>query len=184
MKEKLLSNFRNDIWFISDTHFQHNKILEYSSSRKAAFNNTKQMDEILIENWNSLIKPEDKVYHLGDVTFGSRKSYAEDIHPRLNGKKRLIVGNHDDIRFFETHRLFQKIMLWRVFKDPAYPFIFSHVPVFRREIVERTGQENGINVHGHLHDEASPTTDHFCVCVEHTNFRPMHIEEIKQRTNV
>ena len=174
-----MSQFKNDIWFISDTHFQHTNILKYSPSRAALFNNTKKMDEVLIDNWNKTIKPEDKVYHLGDVTFGSKEYYADNIHPRLNGNKRLIVGNHDNIKFFTERKLFQKIMLWRVFNDPAYPFLFSHVPVFQREIDDRVKQPNAKNIHGHFHDDLSPTKNHFCVCVEQTNFKPIHIEEIK-----
>jgi len=178
-----LSTFKNNIWFISDTHFQHTNILKYSKSRAALFNNTKQMDEVLIDNWNKTIKPEDKVYHLGDVTFGDKLYYADNIHPRLNGKKRLIVGNHDPIPFFVERRLFEKVMLWRVFNDPEYPFLFSHVPVFQKDIDGRTKQPNGVNVHGHIHDEKSPTKNHFCVCVEQTNFKPIHIEEIKNEVS-
>ena len=49
----------------------------------------------MIENWNSVVKKGDYVYHLGDVFFGSKETFPA-LWNRLNGSKRLIIGNHDD----------------------------------------------------------------------------------------
>src|SRR5437762_1961140 len=78
-------------WFISDTHFGHKNILEYEKESRP-FTSIEEMHEAIIERWNSNIKPSDIVYHLGDFCFG--KKHLE-IAQSLNGKKRLVMGNHD-----------------------------------------------------------------------------------------
>ncbi len=78
-------------FFTSDTHFGHIRILEYC---KRPFANITEHDEALINNWNSIVKDGDKVYHLGDFSF-SRRSKSEWILSRLNGEKFLLHGNHD-----------------------------------------------------------------------------------------
>jgi calcineurin-like phosphoesterase family protein len=81
----------NNIWFTSDTHFYHKKIVEYC---KRPWNSVEEMNEGLIERWNSVVKPDDTIYHLGDFAFaGATKTL--DILRRLNGNKRWIRGNHD-----------------------------------------------------------------------------------------
>jgi calcineurin-like phosphoesterase family protein len=79
------------LWFISDTHFSHTNIIKYS---KRPFKDSQEMDDILIKNWNSKVKKQDLVYHLGDVGLGNpiRLKYILD---ELNGKIFLIKGNHE-----------------------------------------------------------------------------------------
>jgi len=78
------------IFFTSDSHFSHKNTMKYCGR---PFWTTAQCDEAMIERWNSVVGPEDTVYHLGDVAMHT--SPIERILPRLNGKKILIVGNHD-----------------------------------------------------------------------------------------
>ena len=107
-----------EIWFTSDTHFNHENILKFESNKAEKrgdnFSSMNHMNEMLIQNWNALIKPEDKVYHLGDVIMGSKSDFGK-ILSRLNGKKRLVLGNHDDPKLLAP--FFQKIMLWRNLKS-------------------------------------------------------------------
>lgn len=165
------------IWCISDTHFNHANILTFEDhigKPVRPFDTVGDMNETMIENWNKVVKPGDKVYHLGDVCFGSRKDYAEKIHPRLNGKKRLIVGNHDNI--LETGSLFQKVLMWRKFDW----LLLTHVPV--HESTLRESRFNGYtmtNIHGHIHQNKSPDGPYRCVCVEHTKYTPVNLEELR-----
>lgn len=141
------------------------------------FSTVEEMDEALIDNWNSVVKPGDKVYHLGDVTFGNKENYIENIHKKLNGKKRLIVGNHDDVKFLAPY--FQKVMLWRMFRDLG--LLLTHVPVHRSTLGEGRFDGKGmINVHGHIHQNPSPEGPYKCVCVEQINYTPINIEELRQ----
>lgn len=79
------------IFFTSDTHYYHKNIIKYSSR---PYKDVDEMNESLIVNYNSVVRPTDTVYHLGDVSFGKDKE-TETVLRRLNGSKHLIFGNHD-----------------------------------------------------------------------------------------
>ena len=59
-----------DIWFTSDSHFGHRNIITYSSR---PFSSVEEMDETLIQNWNSVVKPNDLIFNLGDVFFSQSR---------------------------------------------------------------------------------------------------------------
>ena len=143
------------------------------------FDSIQEHDEKLIYNWNSVVKPGDKVYHLGDVTFGDKERYIGSIHNRLHGQKHLIVGNHDDVKFLAPY--FAKVMLWCMFPD--WGLLLTHVPVHPSTLGEGRFDGKGMtNVHGHIHQNPSPPGPYKCVCVEqpHMNYTPINIEELRQ----
>ena len=82
---------KNNIFFTSDTHFNHSNIIKYCNR---PFNHPDEMNEALINNWNSVVKENDIVFHLGDFMFGNINRFWE-FRSRLNGKIYLIHGNHD-----------------------------------------------------------------------------------------
>lgn len=76
-------------YFTSDTHFGHNNIIKYCSR---PFVDVDEMDRVLVDNINKVVRPRDVLYHLGDFAFGDPEVYlnkikCENIH--------LIPGNHD-----------------------------------------------------------------------------------------
>lgn len=79
------------LFFTSDTHFCHSKILEYANR---PFASIQEMNETLIRNWNEVVPEDGTVFHLGDFCFGSNAEWWSVI-PRLKGKIILIMGNHD-----------------------------------------------------------------------------------------
>ena len=85
---------------ISDTHFNHELILtfkDYVGKPVRHFDSVAQMNECMFDNWNSVVTPADTVYHLGDVLFGyDKEQWLADNFNKLNGKKHLILGNHDN----------------------------------------------------------------------------------------
>ena len=88
-----LTELNENTWIVSDTHFYHFNINKYESSRleamsKAGFNDP---DDFLIHQWNSIVKPDDLVLHLGD--FSTKKGF--EVIQNLNGRIILILGNHD-----------------------------------------------------------------------------------------
>lgn len=78
-------------FFTSDTHFGHRNILRLSNR---PFRDIEHHNETLVENWNSVVEPDDTVIHLGDVALGPIHESLQYIK-RLNGYKILVVGNHD-----------------------------------------------------------------------------------------
>ena len=91
------------------------------------------MNEKLVENWNSVVGPDDHVYHLGDFCFGSVEKWNWCLEPgRLNGHIHLILGNHDPDRIFRPGTMierfdsidFQKVLIidgWTVYLN-HFPF--------------------------------------------------------------
>lgn len=122
------------VWIISDTHWNHKKILEYEN-RPANFN------EIIIERWNKVVRDTDLVIHLGDVILG-HDGDLPGIMAQLRGRKVLCRGNHDhksDIWFME--RGFAFACDYFVYKHIAY----SHVPI------TPLPTDAQYNIHGHFH---------------------------------
>lgn len=81
-------------FFTSDTHFRHGRIRDYCPLRGSEFRDVDHMDTELVRRWNEIVKPDDVVTCLGDMVMGRREE-SLPILARLNGRKRLIVGNHD-----------------------------------------------------------------------------------------
>lgn len=86
-------NNTSKVFFISDSHFGHKNIIKYSGR---PFETVKEMDEALISNWNARVQPEDTIYHIGDFAFGDGSKDPGKYFNRLNGKKHLVLGNHDN----------------------------------------------------------------------------------------
>lgn len=80
------------VYFIADTHFGHDRIIEICNR---PFADVEEMNAQLIQKWNNKVSDEDTVYILGDFCFKMSKQDAIKILKQLKGKKVLIRGNHD-----------------------------------------------------------------------------------------
>ena len=80
------------VWFTADLHFNHTNILKYT---KRPWATVEEMNHGLVERWNSVVQPLDKIYILGDVALG-KKSDAVNWVKQLYGIKHLVFGNHDE----------------------------------------------------------------------------------------
>lgn len=181
-----------DIFVTSDSHFRHANILKFVDTatgklvRGDRFSDVDEMDEHMIERWNSVVKQGDIVYHLGDVVMGDQDWFKKNW-PRLKGRKRLIVGNHDDIKFLASGGFFQKVQLWRMFTE--FGLLLSHVPLHINSLYRYASKDElapiymepelMLNVHGHIHQNPSPEGPYKCVCVEQTDYTPVNIEELR-----
>lgn len=172
-----------NIWVTSDTHFNHVNIAgDKWGPHGRNFSSVDEMNELMIQRWNEVVRPGDKVYHLGDVVFGAKEWM--DLHwPRLMGSKRLIVGNHDNIPWLSSGGWFKKVSMWRDFGE--HNILMTHVPLNEFSLMRSQRQSDGtkiqrmrLNVHGHIHGKPSPKGPYKCVCVEQTDYRPVHLDEL------
>lgn len=130
------------IWVTSDTHFFHTRVIEFS---RPQYSCVEEMNEDIIRKWNDTVQFEDTVYHLGDFAFGSDLEKIERLIQRLNGKIKLILGNHDTQPKIELYRKYFKIMVSSKISDDGV--IMTHYPVHEIEL----NYGNKINIHGHTH---------------------------------
>lgn len=172
-----------DYWFISDTHFGQSNILNFKKSDgtylRSGFNDVYEMDEHMISKWNECVKPNDYIYHLGDVFFGDNKYFSKSIMPRLTGHIRLLLGNHDEGKYLSSFQNVKKIGSSRRFDE--HGFVISHIPIHQfSRYVHRTDSYQ-INVHGHTHADdvvGHDANEYINICVEKTNYRPLNLDEI------
>jgi calcineurin-like phosphoesterase family protein len=159
----------SEIYFISDTHFHHANIIKYC---ERPFSSVEEMNESLIKNWNSVVRHDDKVYHLGDVVFGKSRGVIE----RLNGKISVIAGNHDDLTDPDFIRLFYNVSSLKFLK--THGMALSHAPLHKSQI------ERGciVNLHGHVHNRLFDIGKQYINCsVELIDYTPIHIDVVKKR---
>jgi calcineurin-like phosphoesterase family protein len=179
------------VWLISDTHFGHAGVCHFTRNdgvtKLRPWDDPAEMDEFMIQAWNDKVKPNDKVYHLGDVVINRK---ALPTLSRLNGDKVLIRGNHDIFRDDEYRQYFRELRAYHVMNG----MILSHIPLH-----ESSMGRFGVNIHGHLHANRvmkprgvdvksgqvlySDEVDvrYHCVCVEQTDFAPILFEEVIKR---
>ena len=176
------------IFFTSDTHFFHKAIIGYCN-RPAI--DVDHMNKILIDNWNSKIGPDDDVYHLGDFAFSGITKLIP-ILEQLNGRKHLIVGNHDygnvkkdafrshfvwikDYYMLRVHDLYQN----EEGIDQQYhqPIVLMHFPILSWD-----GMSHGSwMLHGHCHGSLPPTRMmRLDVGVDTNNLMPYSYEDVKK----
>lgn len=163
-----------NIWLRSDDHLGHEntwaKFKRSDGTPLRPFESTDEMNWTMIENHNRVVKPQDKVYYLGDVVIN--KKFLPLIK-LMNGHKRLVRGNHD---IFATQMYldngFEEVYGVRVLED----MILSHVPLRESSITPRFG----VNVHGHTHANYIDDPLYFCICVEQINYAPIAIEDLRQ----
>lgn len=168
------------IWLISDTHHFHENMYLFKNAVgervRAQFSNAAEGDAYMVQAWNDLVKPDDHVWHLGDVTMerGSQQIWKlKKIMASLHGHKRLVLGNHDhfDVRVYRDVG-FEKIKGSHRFED----LVYSHIPLHPDAIAS---SKVAANVHGHTHDRGSPIGKYVSVCVERTAYRPVPVEEVQ-----
>ncbi len=95
MYGRKLNTQDQSIWVTSDLHFWHKNVMKFCSKTRP-WDTLEDMHEGLISEWNSKVKPDDIIFHLGDFCFKGREA-TEAILERLNGRKAIVLGNHDKV---------------------------------------------------------------------------------------
>ena len=179
------------IWFTSDLHFGHRNIIQFCNR---PFKSVEEMDETLIENWNSVVKPNDLVFNLGDFAFAPNWRWVE-LLGRLNGTHILILGNHDISRWpgDSTMRLFHRVEHQMLLKIDGRLVYLNHYPFLCYAGTYRLPSDAVLQLHGHVH--SGPNSNgkgkddmrlalrfpyQYDVGVDNNNFMPVSWEQIKE----
>ena len=150
----------------------------------------KYQTEMLIDNWNKVVKDDDLVYFLGDFGFGNDKE-LEEIGRRLKGHKTIIIGNHDGRKYDVDRTIKYNPTLVDHFKACGFErvefnpiiikghFLLSHEPLF-----ENLNGYNSIghlfNIYGHIHSNPNyktKTDNSLCACLDRWDYFPIEIEK-------
>jgi calcineurin-like phosphoesterase family protein len=169
----------SDIWHISDTHFGHANIIKYSNR---PFSDVEEMNEMMIQEWNKLVKPSDQVYHNGDFAF-LQLDKLKRLLWRLNGNIHLMLGNHD--KEITKHRAdllkhgkFVTIQHYHELKVAGKMIVLFHYG----QRVWNKSHHGSIMLYGHSHGSLPPhglSVDVGVDCKEITHeYRPIHLDEV------
>jgi len=146
-----MTTLAENIFFTSDNHFGHKGILNFCPKTREG-SNTDEMDEIMIERWNAVIKDTSTVYCLGDFTFHRDPDKIVAILERLKGKIHLITGNHCQFikkwkdlftPYFESVQDYKEIQI-----DGINVYLF-HYPIQEW----RNAQRGSFHLFGHVHGD-------------------------------
>lgn len=188
----------NNIWFTSDTHFHHKNIVrgttswkefEKGSSHQSTrdFNTLEEHDETLVRNFNSLIKENDILYHLGDWSFGGHEQ-IKIFREQLNVKTiHLIKGNHDQHIFKNgspykgLFTSIQDVLEFNLRIDSQKSGKFGKQKFFLSHYSHQVWNQSHhgtIHLFGHSHGSLKGIGRSMDVGVDTNNLYPYHLEEI------
>lgn len=178
------------IWLASDTHFFHENILKYCNR---PFETVEAMNDALVANWNSVVKPDDHVYHLGDFCFGNVEKWNWCLEPgRLNGHIHLILGNHDPDRVFREGTLierFDSIDYQKTLIIEGWTVILNHFPFLS---FSNNLDHKAMQLFGHIHSGPDGIGNvmaggkelqwnQYDVGVDNNNYTPVSWAQIKEK---
>ncbi len=169
------------IFFTADPHFGHANIIKYCNR---PFASAEEMDRVLISNWNNKVGPADDVYILGDFSLKGPAGAAACLNA-LNGRKHLILGNHDDFALKESfdRALFIEIKEQLMLETEGLKIWCFHYPtLFWPEC-----NAGSIHLYGHIHNNAHDTRvagrllNALNVGVEVCDYAPLSLPEVMER---
>jgi calcineurin-like phosphoesterase family protein len=182
-----------EVWFTADTHFSHRAMARDGKGWRP-FDTVTEHDEYLIEQWNKTVRPDDQVWHLGDVGLGS-EHYVLDCVLRLNGTKHLIAGNHDPVWPGHRHSYKSQRDWLEVFSSvqafarrrlaKGEDVLLSHFPYTGDHHAEERYSEYRLHdtglplLHGHVHREWSVRGRQINVGVDVHEWRPITLGEVR-----
>jgi len=159
-------------YFISDLHLGHKRILDFG--QRVGIKTIEEHDDLIIETIGKKVKKKaDILWILGDVAM-NRESLSK--LSRLQCRKRLVLGNHDNYNIQEYLKYFENVYgLVRNY----HGLVFSHCPLHPNEMAYRNWK---CNVHGHIHHPEKDLDDptYFNVNVDIIGMEPLSLEELRQ----
>lgn len=152
-------------FFTADEHYGHRNIIEYCNR---PFESVEDMDKWLIENHNSIVKPDDVVVHAGDFTL---KGMAEAMlyRDRLNGNHIFLRGSHDRWTNDFTPHIWEKAI-------EGHYIVVCH---YAMRVWPRS-HYNSIQLYGHSHGRLQPIGKQWDIGVDNNNFYPVSMKKLKE----
>jgi len=134
------------ILFTADHHFGHSNIIRHCNR---PFQSVDEMNDVLLDNWNSAVKPGDTVYIIGDLFFRNAIP-AEDFLHKLKGKKYLIIGNHDKdwMKRTDLPKYFESAERMMEISTGAHKVTLCHYPMMTWNAISK----GSYMIHGHIHN--------------------------------
>ena len=167
------------LFFTADHHFGHDNIIKFCNR---PFSDVREMNQVLIEKWNSKIKKNDTVYHLGDFGYGYKENIAS-ILDQLNGKIHLIVGNHEKPALQNPNKfVWIKDYYELKVKDADCKNGYQNIVLFHYAMrVWRSDFRGSWHLYGHSHGNLPDLEDRLCfdIGVDCHDFYPLSYEEVK-----
>ena len=172
------------VFFTSDTHFYHSNIINFCGR---PFKNVEVMNETLIANWNSVVGPDDIIFHLGDFCLGGSAEWINILN-RLNGKIYLIVGNHDIKNLRQGYySRFEHIAMQMHIEVGRQKIYLNHCPF----LCYGGAYRDTWQLFGHVHTSKQNTVidaprlhmlfpTQYDVGVDNNNFTPVSFELVKR----
>lgn len=167
----------NNIFFTSDTHFYHANVIKYSNR---PYGSVEEMNAAIIQNWNSVVRPGDRIYHLGDFGF-ARPEQLTRILEQLNGQKYFIVGNHDKSMWdASVKKHFIKYADMMELSVGKQKLVLCHYPLASWN----RAHHGSFMLHGHSHGSyVAPDYRIWDVGVDVNNMTPISYDEIERKLN-
>jgi len=178
--------------YTSDQHHGHIRICDLCGR---PYNSVEEMDESLIVNWNAVVRPHDIVWMLGDYGMGNIAKCLGYL-PRLNGRKRLVAGNHDTCwaghrdghKHVQTYldAGFELVTPWARTRLAGRDVMLSHFPysgdhsTTDRFADYRLRDAGKWLIHGHVHDAWKVNGRQINVGVDVWDYTPVHASALEE----
>lgn len=161
----------SEIFVISDLHLGHKNILNFThhdGTKMRDFESIQHMHIYIMDKWNDVVTNQDKIYVLGDVAFNKEGLKWLNL---FNGKKRLVLGNHDKFPTKLYLEYFSEVYGVRQINGVWLTHVPMHPDCVNQERVK-------VNIHGHLHKNFIDHPKYYNVSVERINYTPISIDTI------
>lgn len=133
-----------EIYFTSDLHLGHDNIIRFCNR---PFGSVDEMNDRIIQNYNSIVHKNDLVYILGDLTYKISVKESNNLIQQLKGRKVLIRGNHD-LKYDSS--LFEDILDYKEFNQDKVKYVLMHYPLMSWN---DSYKNKSIHLHGHIHSQ-------------------------------
>lgn len=174
---------KDEVVFISDTHFGHANIINYCS-RPFDFPNTTEMDRVMLEALKAADDAGKTIIHLGDFVFRPDNLLAQDWRPK--GEHIIILGNHDKHagEGGKHRKLYREFFHHIEGHYKTWPTHFLTIEVDGVKVMlSHVGQTQLMwhkwNFHGHTHNhfDVPMSPQHSNLSVELTNYKTVTFDE-------